>query len=75
MSAANSTTLPTSAADGEPRQSSKPVDHFATLAAKLALRGLQLHELSGGGWLISDHRTSLHAPDLRAVARFIDCGH
>ena len=48
---------------------------IATLAAKLALRGLQLHELASGGWLISDHRHCLCAPDLRAVARFVDCGY
>ena len=58
--------------EDEPGTRSKTI---STLAAKLALRGLQLHELAGGGWLISDHRSCLHAPDLRAVHRFIDNGH
>lgn len=63
---------PQSVCEDEPGNRTKTI---ATLAAKLAMRGLQLHELASGGWLISDHRCSLHAPDLRSVSRFLDHGH
>lgn len=42
----------------------------ATLAAQLALRGYSLHELAGGGFLISRWDRTLHCSDLGCVRAF-----
>jgi len=43
----------------------------ATLAARLAFKGYSLHELAGGGFLISRWDRTAHCSDLGAVAGFL----
>lgn len=44
---------------------------IARLAAHLALPGFSLHELTGGGFLISRWDRTAHCGDLRAVSAFL----
>lgn len=44
---------------------------FATLAARLALRGYALHDLSCGGFLISRWDRTAHFSDLSGVRQFL----
>lgn len=43
----------------------------ATLAARLALRGRELHPLAGGGFLVLGGGSVAHLGDLGAVKRFV----
>jgi hypothetical protein len=45
---------------------------FATLQARLALRGYALHRLTCGGYLIARHDRTSYAPDLRGVGAFAE---
>lgn len=44
---------------------------FATLQARLALRGFTLCELGGGGYLVSRWDRTAHLNDLRGVREFL----
>lgn len=43
---------------------------YATLRALLAFKGISLHELSCGGYLIASAFNSLHCPSLHEVKAF-----
>ena len=45
-------------------------DHEATLRAELLQQGHHLHQLAGGGWLVSRWGLCRELPDLRAVRQF-----
>lgn len=62
------------------RRTDSPADHragqdrkeFATLQAHLALRGHALHDLRGGGFVVTRWNLNRHLPDLATVRAFAE---